>query len=40
MLRFDYQAMTAGFYADVPTAQAEGGCLACHTAKGVAPQNR
>jgi len=40
MLRFDYTAMTAGDYADIPTAQAEGGCLACHTTKGVLPENR
>ena len=40
MLRFDYAAMTAGFYADEAAAEAEGGCLACHTAKGVLPENR
>jgi len=40
MLRFDYSGMTAGGYADVATATAEGGCLACHTTKGVLPQNR
>jgi len=40
ILRFDYTTMTAGFYGDIPTAQAAGGCLACHTTKGVLPQNR
>jgi len=40
LLRFDYTTMTAGFYGDVPTAQAAGGCLACHTEKGVLPVNR
>ena len=40
LLRFDYATMTAGFYADVPAAQAAGGCLACHTEKGVLPVNR
>jgi len=40
MLRFDYAGMTAGGYADIATATAEGGCLACHTAKGVLPENR
>ena len=40
MLRFDYTTMTAGFYGDIPTAQAAGGCLACHTTKGVLPVNR
>jgi hypothetical protein len=40
ILRFDYTAMTAGGYADIPTATAEGGCLACHTTKGVLPENR
>jgi hypothetical protein len=40
MLRFDYGVMTAGDYADIPTAVAEGGCLACHTTKGVLPENR
>ena len=38
MLRFDYGAMVAGGYADVGTATAEGGCLACHTNKGVLKQ--
>ena len=38
MLRFDYEAMVAGGYADVGTATAEGGCLACHTTKGVLKQ--
>ena len=39
----DYDAsgvMTAGQYADISTAQAQGGCLACHTEKGVLPQSR
>lgn len=40
MLRFDYGAMTAGFYGSIVDAQTEGGCLACHTTKGVAPANR
>jgi cytochrome c553 len=40
MLRFDYEVMTAGFYGTIADAQAEGGCLACHTTKGVAPANR
>ena len=40
MLRFDYALMTAGNFADIPTAQAAGGCMACHTTKGVLPANR
>lgn len=40
MLRFDYDALTsamrAGSFASIEDAQAEGGCLACHTTKGVA----
>jgi len=40
LLRFDYAQMTAGNYSDEPTAQLEGGCLACHASKGVLPQNR
>jgi len=41
MLRFNYTydgtgTMKAGAYIDQATAQAEGGCLACHTTKGVA----
>jgi len=50
MLRFDYSAMTAGGYADIATATGDistdqgvgagAGCLACHTAKGVLPENR
>jgi len=41
MLRFNYTYdgtgnMQAGAYADQATAQGEGGCLACHTLKGVA----
>ncbi len=39
-LRFDYSVMTAGNYADIGTAQTKGGCLACHTQKGVLPENR
>ena len=39
-LRFDYNVMTAGGYADISSAVAEGGCLACHTTKGVLPENR
>ena len=39
-LRFDYKAMTAGAYADISSAVANGGCLACHTTKGVLPGNR
>ena len=41
MLRFDYsaqtKAMSAGAYADSTAAKAKGGCLACHTWKGVLP---
>lgn len=40
MLRGDYAAMTAGGYADIATATGEGFCLACHTTKGVLPENR
>jgi hypothetical protein len=40
MLRFDYSVQTAGAYADIATAQAVGGCQACHTTKGVLPENR
>ena len=40
MLRFDYSAMTAGGYLDNDAAAAAGGCLACHTSKGVLPENR
>ena len=40
MLRFDYGVMTAGEYADIGTAQGIGGCLACHTEKGVLPEDR
>lgn len=36
ILRFDYTTMTAGSFANVAAAQAAGGCLACHTEKGVA----
>jgi hypothetical protein len=40
MLRFDYAAQTsamrAGSFASIAEAQAAGGCLACHTTKGVA----
>jgi hypothetical protein len=49
MLRFEYRdadlatqgtndtAMRAGEYGDITTAQGMGGCLACHTTKGVLP---
>jgi hypothetical protein len=40
LLRFDYGTMTAGAYGSEVAAQAVGGCLACHTSKGVLPQNR
>jgi len=40
LLRFDYSAMTAGNYADEGTAQAIGGCLNCHSSKGVQPDQR
>ncbi|MBI5441500.1 MAG: hypothetical protein HY900_09870 [Deltaproteobacteria bacterium] len=40
MLRGDYTAMTAGGYANVAAAKAAGFCQACHTVKGVLPQNR
>ena len=40
MLRFDYSAQTAGGYGDIATAQGVGGCQACHTTKGVLPENR
>ena len=40
LLRFDYTKMTAGIYADLATGQAAGGCLACHSTKGVLPENR
>jgi hypothetical protein len=40
MLRFDYSVQTAGDYADIAAATAEGGCMACHTTKGVLPENR
>lgn len=36
ILRFDYTTMTAGTSLDQATAQAKGGCLACHSLKGVA----
>ena len=35
ILRFDYTTMTAGSYATQQDAQNAGGCLACHTLKGV-----
>lgn len=35
ILRFDYTTMTAGAYANQAASQAAGGCLACHTLKGV-----
>jgi predicted CXXCH cytochrome family protein len=40
LLRFDYTTMTAGNYATIGDAQAAGGCLACHTEKGVLPSAR
>jgi predicted CXXCH cytochrome family protein len=40
MLRFDYTTMTAGTYSSQAEAQAQGGCLACHTLKGVPPELR
>jgi predicted CXXCH cytochrome family protein len=40
ILRYDYTTMTAGGYGDIASAQANGGCLACHTTKGVLPANR
>ena len=41
-LRFCYRngVMKAGSFPDIMTAQAAGGCLACHASKGVLPQNR
>ena len=45
MLRFNYTYdgtgnMQAGAYGDIASAQGQGGCLACHTTKGVLPENR
>jgi predicted CXXCH cytochrome family protein len=40
MLRFNYTDMTAGGYETLEDAQNMGGCVACHTAKGVLPENR
>jgi predicted CXXCH cytochrome family protein len=40
ILRFDYTAMSAGTFANIAAARGEGGCLACHTEKGVLPENR
>jgi hypothetical protein len=45
MLRFAYTydgsgTMQAGAYGDIASAQGAGGCLACHTTKGVLPANR
>jgi hypothetical protein len=41
MLRGQYAGpMAAGIYGSVPDAQAQGFCLACHTTKGVLPENR
>jgi predicted CXXCH cytochrome family protein len=37
LLRFDYTAMTSGTDADQATAYAKGGCMACHSVKGVNP---
>jgi hypothetical protein len=40
ILRFDYTAQTAGGYGTIAAATTEGGCMACHTEKGVLPENR
>jgi predicted CXXCH cytochrome family protein len=40
ILKYDYTVMTAGAYGNIPAAQLVGGCLACHTEKGVLPANR
>jgi hypothetical protein len=40
ILRFDYTAQTAGGYGSIAAAQTEGGCMACHTEKGVLPEFR
>lgn len=40
MLRGDYTLQSAGTYANVAAAQAVGFCQACHTTKGVLPENR
>jgi predicted CXXCH cytochrome family protein len=37
LLRFDYTTMTAGGATTLGDAQLEGGCMACHGAKGVNP---
>jgi hypothetical protein len=41
-MRFCYKRgnMKAGYFADITTAQSMGGCLICHPAKGVLPENR
>jgi hypothetical protein len=39
MLRFNYDVMTAGAYTNA-TSQTTGGCLACHSEKGVLPELR
>jgi hypothetical protein len=39
-LRFNYSLMTAGGYDSIALATDEGGCLACHTTKGVLVENR
>jgi hypothetical protein len=40
ILRFDYGTMVAGGFDSIALGQAAGGCLACHTTKGVLPANR
>jgi hypothetical protein len=40
MLRGDYTLQTAGGYGSIAAAQAVGFCQACHTTKGVLPENR
>ena len=35
LLRFDYGAMTAGGFADAADASDAGGCMACHSKKGI-----
>ncbi len=42
ILRFRYRngVMKAGSFANIETARAAGGCLACHASKGVLPENR
>jgi hypothetical protein len=40
ILRFDYATMEAGGFGSISAAQGAGGCLACHTTKGVLPSLR